>query len=195
MSSFGEEIFKALTGRDHEPTSAAEMFEQVEDYRTEVGLSRRAFARQSGIPESTLRYWGTKGFTSKSDAANLSRLTVAFRGLIASPAALDAWRNNRMSINVSNVPGEKGRVESRSISAGQLGLGATTGESVVAHFLRGDDKGAAHAFVNGIGDGWYRKVMFKSWIGRHDDDLADLPHEDSSEYDGEDDYAVYATAS
>lgn len=194
MSSFGEEIFKALTGRDHEPTSAAEMFEAVEDYRTDVGLSRRAFARQSGIPESTLRYWGTKGFTSKSDAANLSRLTVAFRGLIASPSALDAWRNNRMSINVSNVPGDRGRVEFRTISAGQLKLGSTTGESVVAHFLRGDDKGAAQAFVKGIGDPWYRHVMFGSWIASHDEDLSDLAYE-GSEYDGEDDYAVYASAS
>ena len=192
--SFGDEIFQALTGRSAEPTSAAEMFEEVEQYRLEIGMSRRAFARQSGIPESTLRLWGQKGFSSKSAEKNMGRLTVAYRGLISSPAAVERWRNNDMKISVDNVPGDRGRVESRTISAGQLKLQPGTGDRVVAAFLRGDDKGAAQAFVKGIGDGWYRNVMFGSWIANHDEDLSDLAYE-GSEYDGDDDYFVYASAS
>lgn len=194
MSKFGDEIFHALTGRENEPTSSAEMFQLVEQERHAQGMSRRAFSRASGIPESTLRYWGSKGFTSKSDAANLGRLTIAYRGLIADPARIDAWRNHQMSIVVHDVPSDRSRTRQRTLDADNLKLKKDTGDKVVAAFLRGDDKGAAHAFVEGIGDGWYRVVMFKSWIGSQDEDLSDLAYE-GAHYDGMDDYSCSASAS
>lgn len=192
--SFGDEIFRALTGRSAEPASAEEMFREAEQYRYEIGLSRRGFAKQSGIPESTLRYWGQQGFTGKSDAANLPRLTRAYRSLISSPAAVERWKQNGMTIHVDNVPGSRGRTESRQLDAHRLKLAPGTGAAVVKAFMDGDDKKAAQTFMKGIGDPWYRQVMFGSWLANHDDDLSDLAYE-GAEYDGMDDYFVTASAS
>lgn len=190
--SFGEEIFKALTGREHEPTSSGEMFEAIEDYRNDIGMSRRAFAKRSGIPESTLRYWGTKGFSTKSAQANLPKLTVAFRSLIASPAAVDRWRNNDITLHLAAMPQQRRGQVPYNISARQLKLEPGTGRQVVAHFLRGDDRGAALVFAKGVGDGWYRNVLFGKWMAAHDDDLEEIGHD---EYEGAGDYDVEATAS
>lgn len=188
--SFGDEIFRALTGRYQEPTSFGEMFRDLTQYRLEVGMSRRGFAKQYGIPESTLRRWEAGDMGTKGQQARMPGLIRAYRGLISSPAAVERWKANGMTIHVDGVPtrGGSSRTKSMDLDAGRLKLRPGTGDAVVKAFLAGDDKGAARAFKAGIGDGWYRGKMFGQWLA--DDDLA----YEGSEYDGADDYEVTASA-
>lgn len=190
--SFGDEIFRALTGRQHEPTSFNEILNDVGQFRAEIGMSRRAFARQTGIPESTLRRWEKDGITSKAQEARLPQLNRAYRQLISSPAAIERWRNNGMVIHVRDVPASRGRTQDLDLTANRLKLAPGTGNTVVNAFLAGDDAGAAKAFVRGIRDPWYRSVLFGGWMS-HDEDLSDLAYE--GDYDGADDYEVAASAS
>lgn len=187
--SFGDEIFRALTGREAEPTSPESMLNAIDDYRAEIGLSRRAFARQSGIPESTLRYWGQHGVRGRHVEENAGKLTRAYRGLIASPAALDRWRNNQMTVHLSGIPRT-----ARDVSASKLGLRAGTGAAVVNAFLNGNDKQAAQIFARGVTDQFYRNAVFGRWLPAHDEDLSDLAYEGDG-YDDADGYFAQASAS
>lgn len=194
--SFGDEIFRALTGRHVDPHNFNAMVREAGAFREERGMSRREFARQTGIPESTLRRWEKDGVNARAQEARLPQLVNAYRQIIADPATVDRWRNNGMVIHVDGVPsrGGSGSTETRSLSANQLRLSPGTGDRVISAFLAGDDKGAAQAFVRGIGDPFYRHVMFGGWIAGHDEDLSDLAYEGGDEYDG-DGYFVSASAS
>lgn len=184
--NFGDAIFKALTGHDKHPVSGQSMFDEIEQYRAAIGLSRRGFAKQSGIPESTLREWGKHGVTAKVEANRLDQITRAYRGLIASPAAVARWRANDLSIQLGGIPRT-----ARTVTAGQLQLRAGTGAAAVQRFLAGDDTGAARVFAQGVRDPFYKHSVFGKWLPKTYDDLA----YEGDGYDDADGYFATASAS
>lgn len=191
MTSFGGEIYKALTGRnDRAATSFNDMVRELVEYRSAAGVSRRAQARQTGIPETTLRRW-EKGIDSRAQETRLPQLVSAYRAQIMSPGAAARWKADQMKVTVHNVPvkGRSAHTADRELTASKLRIRPGTGEAVVAAFLAGDDKGAARAFQAGIGDPWYRQVMFGTWLA---DDDSDLAYEG---YDVDSDYSMSASAS
>jgi transcriptional regulator with XRE-family HTH domain len=191
--SFADEIHLALTGQMREPEDFPTLVAEMTAYREEIGLSRRGFAKQYGIPESTLRRWERDGVNADAQQARFPQLVRAYRELTAMPGALQRWRNNDMVITVDGVPvrGGSGRTESRELSAAKLRLKPGTGDRVVEAFLKGDDAGAAKAFVKGIGDPWYRQVMFGGWLAENDEDLQGEGYGDETD----DGYFVAASAS
>ncbi len=185
------EIYKALTGRtDRAATSFDDMVRELIQYRAVAGISRRAQSRQTGIPETTLRRW-EGGIDPKAQEARLPQLVSAYRAQIMTPGAAARWRADQFSWTVTGVPtkGRSARTADRDLSASKLKIRPGTGEKIVAAYLAGDDKGAARAFVAGIGDPWYRQVMFGSWVAAEDDDLA------YEGYDVDSDYSVGVSAS
>lgn len=171
--SLGEEIERALTGgRGGRDTFGAKLAAIREQYP-----SRRAMAKGTGIPETTLRRWDSQGLTSKGQAANAGRLDAAYRAAILNRAIMERWRANGMVIHVAGVP-DHNRTINRSVNANQLRLRPGTGDKVVDKFMAGDNAGAAAAFVAGIGDEWYRKFMFGDWL-----DDTDVGSDEPSDYD------------
>lgn len=171
--SLGEEIERALTGgRGGRDTFGAKLAAIREQYP-----SRRAMAKGTGIPETTLRRWDSQGLTSKGQAANAGRLDAAYRAAILNRATMERWRADGMVIHVAGVP-DHGRATNRSVNANQLRLRPGTGDKVVDKFMAGDNAGAARAFIAGIRDEWYRTVMFGEWL-----DDTDVGSDEPSDYD------------
>jgi hypothetical protein len=186
---FGDVIHQALTGRPTEPVSGQEMFERMTESYRAANMSRRAFARATGIAESTLRYWGDKGVSARRDEVNLPRLTRAYRASLANTAAVEQWRQNNITIQLDGIPRS-----ARSVNANKLDLRAGTGALVVNAYLNGDDAGAARIFAQGVRDQFYRHQVFGKWLPASGyDDLEDLAYE-GSEYDDADGYFVTVSA-
>lgn len=165
--SFMDEVYYALTGgRSRGGSSFGARLEAIV---AEAGSGRKA-AKLLGIGETTLREWrkGRGSKTAAGRAAREARLDKLSRAAMANPAVMDRWRNNNISVIVTNVPGRGGGT--RTLGAGALNLAPGTGANVVRHWLAGRDREAAQAFRAGIRDPWYRDVMFGEWMD--DDDLA-----------------------
>lgn len=182
MGSLGEEIFKALTGHtEQRSASFSDMVRDLVDYRAIHGMSRRAMSRMSGIPETTLRRWDNGARpTARDMERQQGKLTPLWREMASSPAALARWRADNFSLGVDNVP-HHGGTQSRTLTSNTLRIRPGTGDKIVAAYLRGDDGAAARALVAGIGEPWYRQVMFGDWMS-DDDDLAYEGYDVDSDY-------------
>lgn len=168
--SLADVIYNALTGQSGAARpSFGDVINDVVQERAVRGISRKGFAREVGIPESTLRRW-EKGArpTAKDFERRHTQLIAAHRHLIAVPSMLDRWRDHNMRFTIDNFP-EHGRNTSRNISGHQLALRPGTGGRVVDAFLRGDDHAAAKALGAGITDHFYDQV-FNDWLD--DEDLS-----------------------
>lgn len=168
--SLADVIYNALTGQTGAARpSFGDAIRDVVQERTSRGIPRRQLARETGIPESTLRRW-EKGArpTARDMERRHSQLIAAHRHLVAVPSMVDRWRANDMRFTLTNFP-EHGRLTTRTVSGSKLDLAPGTGDRIVAAFLRGDDGGAARALAGGIRDPFYDQV-FSEWMD--DDDLA-----------------------
>lgn len=199
MSGFGDDIYQALTGSrpDAGPPDLESAIRELVHIRTAEGMSRRAFAREYGIPESTLRRVEQGGTHSeKGRAAVYNRLMGAWRQASLRPGVAERWRADNMSVTLANFPsggGRRGRgTETRTVTAAKLDLRPGTGDKVVDAVLRGDKREAAREMVRGIGDPFY-KTVFTDWIGPHDEDLAGMESEGG--YDTVSDYALTVSVS
>lgn len=162
-------IYRSLTGRRSGALrpSFTEALRELIDYRAQTGMSRRAMSRMSGIPETTLRRWdGGARPTERDHDRQYGRLLSLYRHISVSPAVEQRWANNQISITIDGFPakGGSGRTETRVLDAQRLRLSPGTGEDVLERFYAGDDRGAARAFVAGIGDDWYHDVVFAGWL-------------------------------
>lgn len=168
--SLAEVIYNALTGQDGaaRPSFDIVIRDMVHE-RAARGVSRRSLAKQTGIPESTLRRW-EKGArpASRNAETRYGQLLAAHRHLVAVPAMLDRWRNHNMIFQLSDVKGQHGR-SGRTVTADKMGLTPGTGDRIVEAFLRGDDQGAAHALQAGVTDHFYWQV-FNDWLADENSD-------------------------
>jgi hypothetical protein len=187
---FSDVIHQALTGRPAEPVTGQEMFERMTESYRASGMSRRAFARATGIAESTLRYWGDKGVSARRDDVNLPRLTRAYRASLANSAKVEQWRQNNITIQLGGIPRT-----ARNVTADKLGLRPGTGALVVNAYLNGDDAGAARIFAQGVRDQFYRHSVFGKWLPASGyDDLEDLAYEGEYEDDADSYFGVTVSA-
>jgi hypothetical protein len=185
--SLADVIYNALTGQSGaaRPTFSDAIRDVVQE-RTARGISRKGFARDVGIPESTLRRW-EKGArpTAKDFERRHTQLIAAHRHLVAVPSMLDRWRDHNMRFTLDGFP-EHGRSVSRNVSGHQLELAPGTGDRIVNAFLAGDDKGAARALGAGITNHFY-DLVFNQWLD--DEDLSYEGHDT-----GDSDYTMTVSA-
>ena len=182
--SLADVIYNALTGQSGAARpSFGDAIRDVVQERTSRGISRRQLARETGIPESTLRRWekGQRPERKSGAAAGYAeqryeQLIGAHRHLIAVPSMMDRWRANDMRFTLTNFP-EHGRTTTRTVSGDKLDLSPGTGDRIVAAFLRGDDGAAARALVAGIRDPFYEQV-FDEWVD--DPDIHEVHDSDYS---------------
>lgn len=173
-------IYNALTGQSGAARpSFADAIRDVVQERTSRGISRRQLAKDTGIPESTLRRWekGARPIAKDMERRH-SQLIAAHRHLVAVPSMMDRWRANDMRFTLTNFP-EHGRPTNRTVTGSKLDLAPGTGDRIVNAFLKGDDGGAARALAAGIRDPFYEQV-FEEWVD--DDDLAYEGHDVDSDY-------------
>ena len=196
MSRFSDEIYRALTGRTGGPVETFDdMVREMAEWRALRGESRRAQARRTGIPESSLRRFEKNAATppttpsgraahERAQAARLPAIVQAYRQAIADPEAVERWRNNGMTLHVTDVSvkGGSARRGDRDLTATQLRMRAGAGQRIVDAYMRGDDAGAARAFASGIGDPWSRGVLFRGWVAP---DFEDLAADESGDWDSD----------
>jgi hypothetical protein len=117
--------------------------------------SRRAAAREWGIPESTLRRYQAGGGMSAARAEQI----------------LHAGREARINTNVTDenlliVAKDRqtldGRHRERKLDADKLDLQPGTMDAVRQAYVEGGEHAAAQALLNGIGNEWYRQ-----WLTPH----------------------------
>ena len=167
--------------------------------------SNTAAARHFGVSESTVRRWlgggrsHAPGRRASRDRAgqtvpkggNLGKVVEEFTTLPAggrraatmSPGTAAQWRAGFISATVI-VGGQSRTIHYREGSGNPArSLAPGTGRKIVEAFLRGDDKGAARAFVGGVQDDWYRERFENG-----DDDLR------GEEFDAADPGSIETTA-
>lgn len=204
MSNFGDEIYRALTGRTGGPVeSFDDMVREMAQWRGVTGESRRAQARRVGIPESTLRRFehnaasppttaSGRAAHQRAQSARLPGIVRAYRSAIADPEAVQRWRDNGMVLHVTDMSakGGSGRKVDLDLTANRLRMAPDAGNRIVDAYMRGDDRAAARALMTGIGDPWYKGTLFRGWIAPSFEDL-------SAEADGgwDSDYEVGASVS
>lgn len=204
MSKFGDEIYRALTGRTGGPVeSFDDMVREMAQWRGVTGESRRGMASRIGIPESSLRRFERNASTppatasgraahERAQAGRLPSIVRAYRAAIADPEAVARWRANGMTLHVTDMTAKGGsaRKVDLDLNAGRLKMSPNAGDRIVEAYMRGDDTGAARAFMTGIGDPWYKGTLFRGWIAP---DFEDLSAESDDGWDS--DYAVGASVS
>lgn len=153
MSSLGDHIRQALTGGQEHITESVSFREKLQALRAEAG-SRRAAAREAGVPESTWRRWERGSIPKAAGAGHIDR---AVRAANISPNA-----PTDQTLSVRTFDRATGR--NRSLSAEKLRLSPGTMDRVRDAYLRGDNEAAAREFVNGIREPWYRNYFAKGVI-------------------------------
>lgn len=178
--SLADVIFNALTGQSGAARpSFDQVIQDVAQERAVRGISRRQLAKETGIPESTLRRWEKGQRPSRKSGASATyaedrygQLVGAHRHLVAVGDNLDRWRNHRMVFSLQGVKQHTDRGgdrSSRTVSGSKLALKPGTGDRIVDAFLAGDDRRAAAELAAGIQDDFYWDV-FNNWIDADDSD-------------------------
>lgn len=174
--SLADVIYNALTGQAGAARPGfGEVIRDVVHERSARGVSRRQLARDTGIPESTLRRWerGARP-TMRDTERRYGQLLAAHRHLTAVPDMIERWRRHEMRFTLTGFP-EHGRTTNRTVSGEKLDLAPGTGDRIVNAFLAGDDHRAARALGDGIRDEFYDAV-FHEWL---DDEDLRAEHADS----------------
>lgn len=159
-------------------------------------MSNRAYAREHGVGEATVRRWLSG--TTQPKAENAGWIAAAFsalplpvrRAVMVDPAVEARVRANGIKIDVHYVSSGHGangrgrqRERSATLSNTNLRFRPGTGDKVMDLWLKGDSAGAARALRDGIGDPVYRNRFFG------DDSLIDgeedLAYEGQADDDGD----------
>lgn len=141
--SLSDSLYSALTGGKSPSGESFARF--LIDMKAATGGNRRAAARLVGVPESTFRRW-EKG--AKAMKTGRDKLMQAGRQNQLSP---NAPTDRTVKVNTRDQNGKP-----RSAGPNALQLSPGTMERVKAAYLAGDHEAMKNAFVNGIGDGFYK---------------------------------------
>jgi hypothetical protein len=153
--SLEEDIARFLTGGKH-GAGVPGVGETLEEIKRSAGSGRKA-AKVLGIGETTWRRWYAKG---KMPAYRRPLITSTLRMVW-----LDAARAERLKkgdITITTV-GPKSWAN-RKLTGRNLKFSSDMGNNVIREWVQGNDRGAAKEFVAGIGDEWYRKTFFGTWM-------------------------------
>lgn len=146
MSSLGDRMWKEYGG-DPIPNLQAFAVEKIREHG-----SGRAAARAMGIDEKTVRRWKsgeTRGSERFDQAVKEARAANAERKTGPTEVVFKYAKRARA------LKFEEGR--------GAKGLKPGTEARVRDAYVRGDREGMAQAFLGGVQDPWYRRMMWQAY--------------------------------
>lgn len=141
-----DELYRAFTGRTRDVQETPT--DMLLEIFTEIG-SGRATARYVGVAPSTLAGWLHGRHPRPASAAKIVAASRQFRMRDNQPT------ENTVVINTR----DRNDGRPRTLTTDNLRLLPGTIERAREAYLRGDDVGAARAFLAGIGEPWYRQWL------------------------------------
>lgn len=156
--SLGDELYQILgESSSYVEEEDFELVDALDELREE-GQSTAAFARELGVPRTTLRRWlaGGKPRINVTPIVNVARSIRRVRVLDERETSLRAgWPRSLFGrVKVSK------RSSARTVSAQQLQLNHQVGDRLVTAFLNGAGPNRlGMIFVRSVGDDWYRGAL------------------------------------